>query len=476
MDSTAGTVAQPPPWREVFRGSQGRLIVGLLVLETLFALHFLTVTTVMPAVLDDLGGLSLYGWSATAASLAQLAAIPVASAAVDRYGPRPVLITVAVVYTGGMLITAAAPSMIVVAVGRFFQGLAAGGSYALSLAIMAKALPERHRARVLALLAATWLLPGLLGAPVGGLLASTVGWRWAFIVPLPVLAACLVMILPSVRGMSADGATSIPLTRPLTLMLSLGAFLAAITTPTPGTAPLLIGGAAIAIVALRGMVPSEVFRAKRGAPAAAVCAFFLSVVFAAADYYLPLVFTDVRGRSIGEVSLVIALTPFAWALGSWWQSRTVETIPLSRLMTVGSVFVGLGFGASALGLVAGVPLWVPYAGWVVAAGGMGIAFPIPPLAVMSQAEEGREGSDLSPTLLLDFLGVTLGAGLGGAWLALSDRAGWSLAVGLTGPFVVAAVGLVMMFVVAPRLPDVRRSGASSGSNPLPPPPVLPSEA
>jgi MFS family permease len=146
MDTSA-TTAQPPPWRDVFRGSQGRLIVGLLVLETLFALHFLTVTTVMPAVLDDLGGLALYGWSATAASLAQIAAIPIAGAAVDRYGPKLVLVIVAIAYTAGMLITATAPEMIVVAIGRFFQGLAAGGAYALSLAIMAKALPERHRWR-----------------------------------------------------------------------------------------------------------------------------------------------------------------------------------------------------------------------------------------------------------------------------------------------------------------------------------------
>lgn len=455
MDTSA-TTAQPPPWREVFRGSQGRLIVGLLVLETLFALHFLTVTTVMPAVLDDLGGLALYGWTATAASLAQVAAIPIAAAAVDRYGPKFVLIIVAIAYTAGMLITATAPEMIVVAVGRFFQGLAAGGAYALSLAIMAKALPERHRARVLALLAATWLLPGLLGAPVGGLLASTVGWRWAFIVPLPVLLFCLMMILPSLRPMPADHETSIPLARPLSLMFGLAAFLTAITAPTVTTAPLLIGGAAVAVIALRGMVPPGVFRAERGPSAAAVAAFFLSVVFAAADYYLPLVFTDVRDRSLGEVSLIIAMTPFAWAFGSWWQSRAVERIAISRLMVIGAAIVGVGFGASALGLVERVPLWIPYAGWVVAAGGMGIAFPLPPLAVMSSAEAGREGSDLSPTLLLDFLGVTIGAGLGGAWIAIADRAGWSLTVGLTGPFVVAGIGVLMMFVVAPRLPDVRK--------------------
>ena len=155
----------PPPWREVLQGSRGRLLVGLLVLETMFALHFLTIATIEPAVLDDLGDLALYGWSFTAASLAQLTVIPIAGAAVDRYGPVATTWAVAVCYSVGLLVAGLAPSMEVMIVGRFLQGAAGGGAYALSLGVVAKSLPERHRARVLALLATTWLLPGSSDRP-----------------------------------------------------------------------------------------------------------------------------------------------------------------------------------------------------------------------------------------------------------------------------------------------------------------------
>ena len=443
--------ASPPPWRDVLAGTQGRLIVGLLVLETLFALHFMTVATIMPAVLKDLGNLALYGWSFTAASLGQLGVIPIAGAAVDRFGPRRILAMVATLYTVGLLVAASAPTMAVVAGGRFLQGIAAGAAYALSLGVVAKALPARHRARVMALLATTWLLPGLFGPPLGALLAETVGWRYAFIVPLPVLAACLVMIMPSLRGIAVAEAGAVPLARPLLLMVGAGAFFAGLTAPGTLSIPVALAGLAIAVVALRGLVPDGTFRAARGPAAAAVAAFLLSTSFVAAENFLPLMFTDVRGRTLTEVAIVLAVIPFTWAAGSWWQSRAVEHRPPSTLVTVGGALVLLGFGTSASGLVPGVPLWLAYAGWPVAATGMGIAFPTIPLAVMSWVREGAEGRELSPTLLMDMVGVALGAGLAGASLAIADRSGASLTAGLGGAFAVSGVASLFLLMVARRI-------------------------
>jgi len=52
-----------------------------------------------------------------------------------------------------------------------------GRLYVVSLATVAKTYPERIRTQVMALLASMWILPGLLGPPVGAVLAETVGWR-----------------------------------------------------------------------------------------------------------------------------------------------------------------------------------------------------------------------------------------------------------------------------------------------------------
>lgn len=78
---------RPAPWREVFRGPHAGLTVGLLLLEALVAVQTLVVITILPAIRADLGGVQLYGWALGASSLAAFAAIPIAGAAADRYGP-----------------------------------------------------------------------------------------------------------------------------------------------------------------------------------------------------------------------------------------------------------------------------------------------------------------------------------------------------------------------------------------------------
>src|SRR3990172_1515820 len=200
MTSATERVAPtPPPWREVFAGARGRLTVGLLLLEALVAIEALIVATILPAVEQDLGGLFLYGWTFTAFTLASLGTVPIAGRMTDRLGARKGLAAPAVLYVGGLLIAALAPSMQVVVLGRFVQGIGGGGLYVVSLAVVAKTYPERIRPRVMALLASMWILPGLIGPLLGGLIAQTVGWRWAFLGPIPAIALGVLLVLPSMR-------------------------------------------------------------------------------------------------------------------------------------------------------------------------------------------------------------------------------------------------------------------------------------
>src|SRR5687768_5908878 len=114
--------AAPPRWREVFSGARGRLTAGLLLLEALVAIESLIVLTILPAVEDDLGGLSLYGWTFTALTLASFGTVPIAGRLTDRLGPKPVLAIALVLYVAGLMISAAAPTMLWLVAGRFVQG------------------------------------------------------------------------------------------------------------------------------------------------------------------------------------------------------------------------------------------------------------------------------------------------------------------------------------------------------------------
>ena len=407
--------------------------------------------TILPAIKADLGGLSLYGWALAAASFGAFGAIPLGGRAVDRFGPRRPLAVLLIMFCAGLVIAALAPTMLVVAAGRFIQGVAAGALYAVSLGAVAKTYPERLRPRVLALLASMWILPGLFGPPLGAAIATAFSWRWAFVAPVPVLIIAAWLVLPALPGTGTADGPALPLRWPLQLTLGAGLFLGGLTDPTPASFALCPAGIALGLPALARIIPAGSFRARRGIPAAAASAFLLSVAFFAVDGFVPLMLTSVRGLSVAAASVVVASATVAWSAGSWWQSRHAESWSTTSLVTVGAALVAIGTVGVAGGLV-DLPTATAYAGWTVAGVGMGVAFPTIPLAVMGAAAEGDEAGELSSSLLMDTLGVAMGAGLGGASIALAAAAGAGLRAGLAGAFCIGLLCAVLLLPIAHRLP------------------------
>jgi MFS family permease len=454
-DDVSTEPPRPAPWREVFRGSRGRLTTGLLLLEAMVGMEVLIVTTILPAVERDLGGLQLYGWAFSAYGLATLLTVPLGGRATDRYGPRPVLGLALAAFALGLLIASIAPSMAVVVLGRFVQGCGGGALYVVSIAAVAKAYPESLRPRVFALLTSMWILPGIVGPPIGALIASTIGWRWAFVVPIPVVASCLALILPPMSEIrpEVEQRLDLPFRWPLQLTIGAGILLAGLTEPSVWTALLAPAGLAIALPALRHVVPPGTLRAARGLPATAAAAFLTSAAFAAIDGFVPLMLTKVRALSVGEAGLVVTAATITWCLGTWWQSRRFEDMGARTLVSIGGLLVAIAGVLVAGGLIEGFPVALPYLGWAIGGLGMGIAFPTIPLAAMSVTTRGHEAGDLSATLLMDFLGISIGAGLGGACVALADAGIVSLPQGIFGAFAVGVGAALALAAVSRRLPS-----------------------
>jgi MFS family permease len=446
--------AAPARWREVFAGARGRLTTGLLLLEMLIAIQILVVATIMPAVRKDLGDVQLYGWTFSATALGQFAAIPIAGRAFDRFGARRLLIVTLVIYTAGLLFAAAAPSMLTLVFARLLQGIGGGAVYAVSLATVAKTYPSNIRARILALLAAMWILPGVLGPPIGSMLANTVGWRYAFLIPIPLLAVSAVLVFPALPTGRTANRDPVALIWPLLLSVGAGGLLAGLTELTWWTIPLIAGGLALAVPSLVRIVPAGTLRARPGTAAAAAAAFLLSAGFFAGDAFVTLMLTAVRGRTLQEAGWLLTLMTIAWAAGSWWQSRVASRLTTPKLVLIGSAGLLLGLVSLLLAL-ADVPLAVPYVGWTITGIGMGIAFPTIPLAVMAASPEGQEASELSATLLMDTLGVALGSGLAGASIAIASSTGSSLRAGLAGGFGIGVFATVVLMGIAHRLPTSR---------------------
>ena len=448
----------PPPWREVFQGPRGRLTTGLLLLEALVAIEMLVITTILPAVRRDIGGIQYYGWAFSAFGLATFAAIPIAGRATDRAGTRPVLTAALGFYGAGLLISGLAPSMPILVLGRFVQGCGGGALYVVSLGAVAKSYPERIRPQVFALLASMWILPGVIGPPIGALFASTIGWRWAFLAPIPVMALAVLLVGPAmstvpVRLEPVDEA-HFPVRWPLQLMAGAGLLLAGLTEPSRWSFALVPAGLVAGLPAVVRVTPRGSLRARVGLPAAAAAAFLLSAAFSAVDGFVPLMLTEVRGLSVGLAGIAVTLVTMAWSAGSWWQSKRFDRFGARRLVTIGASFVAAGTLLLAVGLV-DLPVAAPYVGYMLTGIGMGIAFPTIPLAVMGESGSGSEGRALSGTILMDYLGVGIGSGLGGACIAVSHAAGARVEFGIGGAFAIGLVAAIALVLIAGRIPEAR---------------------
>ncbi|MEA2551527.1 MAG: hypothetical protein QOE25_1296 [Actinomycetota bacterium] len=442
-----------PPWREVFHGRRGRLAAGLLLLEAIAAIQWLAIATIMPDVRADLGMVQLYGLVFTASSLAMLASIPIAGRAVDRFGPRLVLLQALALMGCGLLISAVAVSMPMLLAGQFVLGTGAGELYAFSLGTVAKTFPERLRARVLALLSSMWILPGLIGPALAARIASTVGWRWVFAAPVPLLLLGWLLMAPAIDLVPPpeDARTALAPRWPLQLMAGAAVLFTALTVIEWWAPIFIVAGALIAWPALQHIVVPGTLRAAAGIPAAGASAFLLSFGFIASDSFLTLMLTSVRGLSTGMAGLALTAATLTWAAGSAWQSRRAARSSLARLMQVGVACIIVGEVAVSATLWPAVPVAVAFAGWIAVGLGMGIAFPTPALATMQQSEPGQEGRQLSSVLLMDMLGVASGAGLGGAAVALAKARHVSLATGIGASYAMGLVALAALMVVAARL-------------------------
>jgi MFS family permease len=296
------------------------------------------------------------------------------------------------------------------------------------------------------------VVPGLAGPSYGALLASTIGWRWAFLTILPLLAGAGLLVAQGMARVELPSGTAerLDLRRPIQLSIGAAALLAGVTDLSVWSAPLILGGAAVAAPALVGLVARGASAGRPGLSVALFCAFLLTLAFFGVDGFVPLLLTGIRGRTVAEASVVVTLATVGWSAGTWWQSRAVVRWSKPALLIGGTTLIGLG----ALGVAAGLlstPLVVPYAAWTVAGLGMGVAYPSIYLAMMERAGMGYEGTAAGLMLLVDSLGVSIGTGLGGGAVAIVEALHVSLRVGLAAAFGLAFVAAIALLPLAARL-------------------------
>lgn len=443
-----------PSWRAALGSGRGRLTAGLALAEFAAGMEALVVSAAMPRVLADLGGVAFYGTVFGGYMLAGLVSIPLAGRTADHLGPQRPFRRMTGWFAAGTVLCALAPSMPLLAAARVVQGYGGGAIYTIAYGAVAKAYPSEARPRLLALLSATWVVSGLIGPGLGAVVATTVGWRWAFVVVLPLVVLSLALSLPSLGRLPAvRDVDPLSPTWPMVLAVACGLGMTAGSAAAWWSAPVGVLALAGIGVALGRLLPPGWVRAAPGAAAAVTVSSLLYLGFFTADSFLTLLLTNVRGTSIAEAGVAVSLVSVSWFAGNWWQTRALTRHSAARLTLLGSVLFTAGTALTA-GLLVGIPLVVGYAGWSLAGVGVGIAYPTVLLASMDYARRGDETRSLAARFVSGRVGMIVGTGLGGAAVAAAHAAGRPLAWGLSAVFALALAGGVASALASGRLRPV----------------------
>jgi EmrB/QacA subfamily drug resistance transporter len=186
------------------RGRSGpsvRLVFsGLLLVMLVAALDSTIVSTALPTIAGDLGGLQHISWVATAYLLGQTVVTPLYGKIGDLFGRKRVLQGALVLFLIGSALCGAAQSMTALIAFRAIQGLGGGGLMVLSQAAIGDVVPPAERGRYSGFFGAIFGVATVIGPLLGGFLTTNLSWRWIFYVNLPVgivAIAVLAVTLPS---------------------------------------------------------------------------------------------------------------------------------------------------------------------------------------------------------------------------------------------------------------------------------------
>jgi EmrB/QacA subfamily drug resistance transporter len=416
-------------------GARLHVITGVLMLSLFLAATETTfVTTAMPTIVAQLGGLATFSWVFSGFMLSFTASIAVFGKLSDLFGRRRIYIAAMTIFLIGSLLCGIARDMTELIVYRVIQGIGAGGLMPLIFAIIGEVYSFEQRARVQGLFASVWGLASILGPVVGGFLVDGLSWRWVFLLNLPAgLLATAVLLLvwadTSPRGGQIDYRGAIALVGGIvSLLLALLAMERADAWRSPSTWALVLVAAVLWITLWRversaddPIVPVDLFGdrlffAACGQAFAAGFAVFGSLTF------IPLFVQTSFGVGATEAGAALIPLLLPWVVSSNVGSRLILRFPFRTVALWGVALVATGLaGLTISGIATSRALYIVETGLVGI--GMGLSSPIFLIAVQTSLPRAKLGTATSTLQLCRSIGVAIGVTVMGAILSYQVGSG-----------------------------------------------------
>ncbi len=358
-DPVAGPLERPGASDTREHGDVRLITIAAFVATFLVGLDATVVSTAMPTVVGEFGGIGLYAWVFSTYLLTSTVSVPIYGKLADLYGRKPVFLASTALFLVGSMLCGQSRSMEQLIFFRLLQGIGAGGVQPMTLTIIGDIYPLAQRARLTGAFSAMWGISALVGPAIGGFLTEQVSWRWVFYVNLPLCLLSIFLVWRYLHEHVVRRSHRIDYLGALVMSIGVGCLLFGLQGQSEGFAPGavagLLGGAGLLFAvfvrherrAEEPLLPLHLF-GQRIIAVGAISSVLSGILLFAQSSFVPPFIQGVMGATPTVSGFVLSCTSIGWPTASAVAGRTVLGWGYRRTVVAGGVFLVLGFGLLAL--------------------------------------------------------------------------------------------------------------------------------
>jgi len=439
-------------WREFLKGTETSALALVCLAVWLHAADSLIVATMLPSIVEEIGGAALVSWSVSIYEIGSIVAGAATALLTMRYGLRFPMALSAGLFGLGCAISAISPTMEFVLLGRALQGIGGGGLVAMAFVALGVLFPRRYTARAMASVSTFWGLSAFLGPLLGGLFVEYASWRIGFGV-FAAQAGVLALWIALRRDTTVKKTEPVgrfPVSRLSLLCLAVVLIsYAGVRVEFWRTAGFVLAGVSCLIwflwrdgkAASDRLLPSAPLDPRHAVGATLLMLLCISMATIGLLAYGPILMTMVHGISVLTAGYLVACSSVGWTLAAVTVSGAPERqdriwITLGMSMTVLSI---AGFVWS----IPNGPLWLIGVFSALEGGGFGMAwtFILRRVTALAPTSEVHRVAGAMPTV------QRLGYALGAAYVGIVVNAAGFL--DMEGPGDAASVARILFISSLP---------------------------
>jgi EmrB/QacA subfamily drug resistance transporter len=412
------------------------VFIALMLGMFLAALDQSIVSTALPTIVGDLGGLNHLSWVVTSYLLASTLSTPIYGKLGDMYGRKPVFLVAILIFLAGSMLAGLSESMAELIGFRALQGIGAGGLMVGAQAIIADIVPPRERGRYMGLIGSVFAVAFVAGPLIGGFLVDNLSWRWVFYVNVPIGALAVVIVSTRLHLHTPHTRHRIDYLGAALLSGGVGALILLATwggTEYGWGSNEIVGLGIVGVVllavfvwwerrAIEPILPLQLFRSRIFSVANAM-GFTIGMAMFGAIIFIPLFLQVVYGASATGAGLRMVALMVGLLSASILSGRAITRIGRYRPFPIaGTAVLVVGmFLLSLLGV--DTPPWVASAYMVVVGVGLGLVMQVLVLVVQNDSRPEEIGVATASATFFRGVGGAFGVALFGTIFAsrLSDQ-------------------------------------------------------